>query len=201
MQQRILTLLGLPPNATGDDISAAYWSRARILRTAGASESGAAAELDELNAAYQTYTHEMARRGPPPARVPRRRYWRAACGALCVLIAALAVGIYRDAVFDAGGATSARAQDAGSEAIDWVRTQFGTPTPGARFMLIAHTDGQGAYLHVAPGNASPTVIALPDGAGVAELGDHATAGGEQWQHVRAASGEEGWISDRWLAAP
>jgi hypothetical protein len=201
MQQRILALLGLAPNANGDDISAAYWSRARILRTAGETEPGAAAELDELNAAYQAYTHEMARRGPPRPRLPRRRYWRAAFIALSVLIAALAVGIYRDAVFDAGGATTARAQDAGSQAIDWVRTQFGTPTPGARFMVIAHTDGQGAYLHVAPGNASGTVVALPDGAGIAELGDHATADGEQWEHVRSASGAEGWISDRWLATP
>ncbi|MBF6599771.1 MAG: J domain-containing protein [Dehalococcoidia bacterium] len=198
--QRIFSLLGLAPDASGDDISAAYWSRARVLRAAD--ETGALAELDDLNAAYQTYTRELARRPPRSARLPRRRYWKAALVALCVLGVAVGASIYRDVVADAGAGGTARAQDVGAQAVDWLRTRFATPTPGARFLLVGRTNGEGAYLRVAPGYAAaPAAAALPDGTGVAVLGQRASVDGETWQRVRAAGGAEGWISERWLARP
>jgi hypothetical protein len=67
-----------------------------------------------------------------------------------------------------------------------------TATPPKRVGKIA-TGGPGARLRTAPSTSSDTLVVLKDETPVVDLGETRQAEARTWVHVRANSGQEGWL--------
>ncbi|MEX2246853.1 MAG: hypothetical protein WEC75_09205 [Dehalococcoidia bacterium] len=198
-------VLGIAPDSDGTVIEAAYWRRAKELAGARMYDPGAAAEIERLNEAYRFL---MSPAGMPryrrPATTRQRRWFKRTARAglfVSVALAAATAGLsFRTEIVDLSDQSRARAEDLAKDAQDWIDSLDSTPIP-AQFYTVANTGGQGAWVRVAPGYDAAGVVVLPDGAGVAGLGEEQVVAYETWVRVRDGQGREGWISNRWLAAP
>ena len=205
MDSDIFGLLGLSRHSHSDTVTSAYWAYARALGAARDRDPDAGAKLDELNAAYERY----AKHAPPPQknsssrRAKARRFGRLiAAGTATAFLAMAVMGIvFRQTVVEKGSAATDQVQSLSTDGFDRLKSLIATPTPAIRFFVVANTGGDGVLLRDAPSYSAPSAGSAPDGTGVAATGDRAEAGGESWLRVRTATGAEGWVSTRWLAAP
>lgn len=70
-----------------------------------------------------------------------------------------------------------------------------TPGPGGQRGMVANTDGAGVVLRNSPNDADRRAAGLFDGTGVTVV----ERAGNDWVHVRADNGQQGWIPARYLA--
>ena len=203
MDEELFRMLGLPAHAHADTVTSAYWAYARALGAARDHDPGAAKKLDALNGAYERWSKSVAL--PRPPKVRQKARWAGRLVAAGVASGLLALGVtaflFRETLADTGGAAGTQVESLSSEGLDRLRSLVATPTPTARFYVVANTGGDGVLVREAPGYDARGIFALHDGAGVAATGDHADVAGETWLRVQTSSGVEGWISSRWLAAP
>jgi hypothetical protein len=68
------------------------------------------------------------------------------------------------------------------------------PNEGQRFR-VANTDGVGVVLHTAPSRAARVPRGLFEGTRVTLI----ERSGDDWAHVRAENGQEGWVPTQYLA--
>ncbi|MAG36926.1 MAG: hypothetical protein CL878_11885 [Dehalococcoidia bacterium] len=73
-----------------------------------------------------------------------------------------------------------------------------TATTPVGAVRVAHTDGDGAFLHRRPAT-SEFLSAWPDSTLLTIVGADVDAGGSVWKHVRAPDGAEGYIPERYTA--
>ncbi len=76
------------------------------------------------------------------------------------------------------------------------------PSPTSRVIvlgrwLVGQTDGEGVYLRATP-KVEDRLKAWPDGTLMEDVGPPTTAEGQDWRHVRAPDGRDGWIPSRYL---
>jgi hypothetical protein len=72
------------------------------------------------------------------------------------------------------------------------------PTPTAvRALVVANTDGQGAYLRRTP-RMNDRLVAWPDGTILQPTGQTAGGDGHAWHQVRDPKGNVGWVPDDYL---
>ena len=76
-----------------------------------------------------------------------------------------------------------------------------TPRSNAPIVIVANTDGEGAYLYATP-NGERTQVAVPEGTELEDIGpDEQDSLGRTWKHVRTDWGFEGWILVDYIAQP
>src|SRR5260221_8032860 len=68
--QDLYAVLGIPSNASAEDIQAAYRSIARRLNPDANSHAGAATQFKDISAAYQVLTDQFARSRYDSAHLP-----------------------------------------------------------------------------------------------------------------------------------
>ena len=99
--------------------------------------------------------------------------------------------VYRAAITDrapAWLAGAARRTEAG-------RTQ--TPASPAAWVTVAHTGGDGVYLHTTPRMAD-RLVAWSDGTRLQVAGDDVIGDGHRWTLVRDPAGQLGWVAADYL---
>lgn len=69
--------------------------------------------------------------------------------------------------------------------------------PARPVAIVVNTSGQGVWLRREP--AGETLAVWPDGAPMTIVGPLRTASGRDWQQVRAADGQVGWVAAEYLA--
>jgi hypothetical protein len=76
-----------------------------------------------------------------------------------------------------------------------------TPRSNAPIVIVANTDGEGAFLYATP-NGERTQVALPEGTELEDIGpDEQDSLGRTWKHVRTDWGFEGWLLTDYIAQP
>ncbi len=66
----------------------------------------------------------------------------------------------------------------------------------AAAFVVFNTNTQGLFLRSEPGG--DVLETLPEGTRVEQIGDDQLAADYVWRHVRAPSGQEGWVAADWL---
>lgn len=64
---------------------------------------------------------------------------------------------------------------------------------GAAFEVV-NTSGQGLFLRAQPSTSSTPLETLPEGTRLEQIGDDQVEADFVWRHVRAPSGQEGWVA-------
>lgn len=73
-----------------------------------------------------------------------------------------------------------------------------TSPPAESAFVVANTEGQGLFLRSDHDSASQVLETLPDGTRVERVGEDFQGADRVWRHVRAPSGQEGWVAVDWL---
>ncbi|GEM_PF-468040 len=73
-----------------------------------------------------------------------------------------------------------------------------TAPPMPDVFVVSGTAGQGLFLRSEPDSNAVVLETLPDGTNVEQIGDENPGPNYVWRHVRAPSGQEGWVAAEWL---
>jgi hypothetical protein len=70
------------------------------------------------------------------------------------------------------------------------------PTPDV--FVVSGTAGEGLFLRSEPDRNAVVLETLPEGTNVEQIGEENPGPNYVWRHVRAPSGQEGWVAAEWL---
>lgn len=136
--------------------------------------------------------------------------WRyiAAAAVLLILALILLLSVNRNARNDApaigetlGTAVPGSQSESGTILQQQSTTTAEPPTsaaPTAEAFVVVNTNGLGLFLRADHDSNSVVLETLPDGTRVEQIGEDFAGPNYVWRHVRAPSGQEGWVAVEWL---